>query len=179
MSLLSDFKKGNKTALKQIYLQYHQNVYALALSFTKDAQRAEDFVHDVFVKFWEQRENLSEQHNIESQLIRTAKFYIINQLKRNKLEVATNVETSEEILEETEAENDQNQLYFLNRAIKKLPQQCREIFIMHKLEGLTQKEVANYLKISVKTVENQVAKAISELKKHLLEHPDNNTVPFK
>jgi len=168
MNLLRDFKKGNKTALKQIYLQYHQNVYALALGFTKNAQRSEDFVHDVFVRFWEQRENLSENHNIESQLIRIAKFYIINQMKRNRLEVSSNSKNSEHISEETEVDNEQNQLYFLNNAVKKLPQQCREIFIMHKLEGLTQKEIANYLNISVKTVENQVAKAISELRKHLL-----------
>ena len=168
MNLLSDFKKGKKAALKQIYLQYHQNVYALALNFTNDVQRAEDFVHDVFLRFWEQRRKLSEDHNIESQLIRTAKFYIINQLKSNKWEVACNAQKSENISQEIDIENNENQLHSLNKAIKKLPQHCREIFIMHKLEGLAQKEVADYLNISVKTVENQIAKAISELKRHLI-----------
>ena len=82
--------------------------------------------------------------------------------------MACNAQKSENISQEIDIENNENQLHSLNKAIKKLPQHCREIFIMHKLEGLTQKEVADYLNISVKTVENQIAKAISELKRHLI-----------
>lgn len=52
----------------------------------------------------------------------------------------------------------------INRAIDNLPEKCRQIFILNKIEGLTQKEIAGYLGISVKTVENQVANAIIKLR---------------
>lgn len=52
----------------------------------------------------------------------------------------------------------------LNNAIESLPEKCRQIFILNKIEGLTQKEIANYLDISTKTVENQVANAIIKLR---------------
>lgn len=56
---------------------------------------------------------------------------------------------------------------YLNKAIQKLPARCKEIFILNKIEGLTQKEIAGLLDISVKTVEHQVAKAIHKLRDEL------------
>jgi len=58
-------------------------------------------------------------------------------------------------------------LSLLHKALEKLPEKCRQIFILNKLEGLTQKEIAEYLEISVKTVENQIAIAVSKLREEL------------
>ena len=70
-------------------------------------------------------------------------------------------------LNQNETEDYSPILPYLHKAIEKLPGKCRQIFILNKLEGLTQKEIAEYLGISVKTVENQVAIAVSKLRDEL------------
>ena len=55
----------------------------------------------------------------------------------------------------------------LQEAIDKLPERCREIFVLSKMDEMSNKEIAEYLSISVKTVEIQMTKALSRLRMEL------------
>ncbi|UGU16460.1 sigma-70 family RNA polymerase sigma factor [Sinomicrobium kalidii] len=170
MSLLSDFIKGDKRALERIYVKYYRRIYYLALKFTGDQTEAEDLVHDIFLKFYNTRTGLSDEVTVEAQLVRIAKFYIFDTLKKKKrfypsgtLHLPDNPEPSDD--ENPELQKRQRQKLFM--AMEVLPAKCKEIFTLHKIEGLTRAEIANYKNISVKTVENQLTKAFKILKKQL------------
>ena len=55
----------------------------------------------------------------------------------------------------------------IQQAIERLPERCREVFCLSKLEGLSNKEIAERLGISIKTVENQMTTALKRLRKDL------------
>ncbi|WP_170164483.1 RNA polymerase sigma factor [Sinomicrobium pectinilyticum] len=171
MSLLSDFKKGDKKALERIYRKYYQRIYFLALHFTRAPVEAEDLVHDIFLKFYNTRDRLSDSVTVEAQLVRIARFFILDTLKKKKHLLSADELSLPESREfpETgeEAEIFKAQRQKLLHAIEQLPGRCKEIFTLYKIEGLTRTEIADYKKISVKTVENQISKANKILKKEL------------
>lgn len=168
MDLLVGVKKGNREVLKTVYLQYHTRLYRLALRFTNDTNLAEDFVHDIILKLWKDRRKLSTDIPLEAQIIRIARSQIINTLKKRQFRfsmdsvIHAQAEKYDCPTEETEDPTPLTKVY---AAINQLPDKCRQILTLNKLEGLTQNEIASYLGISVKTVENQIQKAIQTLKK--------------
>ncbi|WP_162558693.1 RNA polymerase sigma factor [Robertkochia solimangrovi] len=168
MQLLNSLKDGDLKALETVYLKYHQRLYHLAKYFVKDDSSASDIVHDIILKLYHHRNKLSTEVTLEAQLIRIAKSYCIDFVKKQYKTILTEV-----ILEDREeigTDSDYNftlKKELLNQAIEILPTECKEIFKLHKLEGLTQKEIANYKSISIKTVENQISKAVKILKEQL------------
>ncbi|MGS2763023.1 RNA polymerase sigma factor [Sinomicrobium sp. M5D2P9] len=171
MSLLSDFKNGDKKALERIYRKYYQRIYLLALHFTKAPVEAEDLVHDIFLKFYNTRARLSDTVTVEAQLVRIARFFILDALKKKKHFLSTDELSLPESQEDPETgeipDIGKTQQQKLLRAIEQLPARCKEIFTLYKIEGLTRTEIADYKNISVKTVENQISKANKILKKEL------------
>lgn len=95
----------------------------------------------------------------------------INYLKKQKkLDIILSEDTDEEIFNQpflpaddlqAEQENLENKL---REAIQQLPARCRLVFTMHRIDGLSHKEIAEELGISTKTIENQITKAMKFLK---------------
>ena len=77
------------------------------------------------------------------------------------------VEFTRDVINSTEENNIETLIEMLNREIKKLPPKCQAIFLLSKKEGLTNHEIADYLDISIKTVEAQITKAFFILKNKL------------
>lgn len=168
MSLLIGLKNGDKKALETIYLKYHNRLFYIAKYFVKDNDTAADIVHDIILKLYNNRHKLATDVTLEAQLIRIAKSYCIDYVKK---QYKTNLTNSEDLLTDTQdLQSNYNLTHkkkLLHHAIEILPTECKEIFKLHKIEGLTQKEIATYKNLAIKTVENQIAKAIKILKKQL------------
>ena len=79
------------------------------------------------------------------------------------MERATDYDTEQKI-GEAELENR------IQTAIQTLPEKCREVFCMNRIEGLKYKEIAEKLNISIKTVENQVSKALKVMRENLSDY---------
>lgn len=84
-----------------------------------------------------------------------------NSIKHERVE---SVESTQEAVMSNELRNS------INDAIEMLPEQCRLVFTLSRYEGMKHQEIANELNISVKTVENQIGKALKHMRVQLKEY---------
>src|SRR6185369_16606748 len=134
-----------------------------------DTQEAEDIVLDTFSKFWTRRENFETLPNIRAFLYISTRNACFNYLKYRRLQNKRQHELAEAWEPEQEENAEQLRvrsevLRLLQTEIEKLPSKCRLVFELTFFEELKPNEIADLLKISVNTVRNQKARALSLLK---------------
>jgi len=141
------------------------------LKYLRDDKAAEDVVQDVFVKFWVKRNDVDRDKNIKSFLFQSTRNRAIEIIRRNKVEskyLGSLQDIDDWQNEDLEEVSDQYILMEkLNNSMRQLPPKCQEVFRMGKLKGLTYREIANTLNISIKTVENQMGRALRLLRQNL------------
>lgn len=153
-----------------LFKEWFQTLTNYAYKLLLDQSSAEDAVQQVFAKVWEKRNQLEIDSSVKSYLFRATYNTCMNELKRNKKlnhfeELAE--KASHFSADETARSSD------LERSIKQglnnLPERCRAIFVLSRYENLKYKEIAQLLDISIKTVENQMGKALKLMRVHLKE----------
>lgn len=161
-----------------LFRRYYKPLRAYAFRFVNDWTAAEDIVQDVFFELWTRRDSIRFNESVNSYLFKAVYSRSINFLKSNlqNNKCSLNEKTECSILDQYIEDHMQNQersllLNELEREIKdfveSLPPQCKKIFILSRTYHLKNHEIANQLCISVKAVEKQITKALSELKLHL------------
>ncbi|WP_455593445.1 RNA polymerase sigma-70 factor [Bacteroides sp.] len=169
-------------AFSGIYDAYFPKLLRFSQTYLIREEEAEHIVQDVFIYLWEHKEVISSLHNLNAYLFTLVRNRCIDYLRkemnredrRGELSEVENKELqlklySLEMFDENRlSEADIEEL--LHQAINKLPDRCREVFIMSRLQNLRYKEIAEKLNISPNTVENQVAIAIRKLKEELKEY---------
>lgn len=169
-NLFQRIAHGDKNAFDELFLFYYTDLCRFALVFIRDKDSSEEMVQRVFVRIWEHRTRLSQPDNIKSYLFKSVYFECLKCLRSQSVR-KKHYENSyfRFINDSTDSHDDDSAqiMPYLNAAIEKLPGRCRQIFILNKLEGMRQKEIAELLDISVKTVETQIAIAIVKLRTEL------------
>jgi RNA polymerase sigma-70 factor (ECF subfamily) len=129
---------------------------------------AENIVQDVFVMLWEKRDVLDIKIGLGSYLFTLVKNKCLDFLRHERVgkEFAREYEAKRIALEQFNYafSSDEDIEKILAAAIHSLPERCREIFIKSRVEGKKYKEIAEELKISVNTVENQMSIALKKLR---------------
>ena len=163
-------KKGDEDAYVYLVTNYHKPLFVYAISLTNDSDIADDIVQNVFLKTWEYRKRLNPDYSIKSFLYKTTYNEFINQHNKRKvisrLELAY-IEGLDEAIDENNSELINKKIAFINEGISILPPKCKETFLLSKKEGLTNIEIAEYLNLSIKTVEGHLTKAYHLLKKNV------------
>lgn len=166
----SRMQQGDKCAFEYFFKTYVDMLYAYAMGFCRDQDVAEDLVQEAFVRFWTMREKLSYSESIYGYLQRTVRNICINQKVRERVEE----KYRQAVLHSDEDEfcwEDDDELEELRRqlleAIDRLPEKCREIFILSCVEGLKYQEVADQLRVSINTVKTQVRFGYKKLRSDL------------
>jgi|SRR6056297_2079991 len=165
--LIQKISKGNKTAFDQLFFKYYKPLYLFALNYCHSAVIAQESVQNTFIKIWKNNESLKDCDNIGKLLFTYTRNEIIDEIRKN------NTRTKYEKLVGPETDSikhsaDQERVKaIIESAIEQLPDKARKIFRMAKKEGLTVHEIAEYLKISPKTVENQLTIAYKKMRKYL------------
>jgi RNA polymerase sigma-70 factor (ECF subfamily) len=153
-----------------MFLQYYEDLCRFAITFLNDGNEAEDVVQKYFMWIWENRKKTILPDNEKAFLFKSVYNACLNHLRNKNTRDRNHLNYFLELkLDKNESaitHTPEIQIH-INKAIEKLPDKCRQIFILNKIEGLTQTEIANYLDISPKTVENQVANAIAKLRVEL------------
>jgi RNA polymerase sigma-70 factor (ECF subfamily) len=162
MSSLSD------EAFEALFKTYYKSLHAYANVILKDGDLAEEIVQAMFLKLWEKRHLLQVQTSIKAYLYKCiyndSLNYIRNQKTKTKYEDFT-VLTMNQHHEPASFQAELGELHQnLSLALNELPEQCRTIFQMSRFEELKYREIAGELGLSVKTVENQIGKALKILR---------------
>ena len=149
---------------------HFKGLHAYAYTIVKDDIMAEEMVQNVFYKLWKNKETIAIDQSVAAYLYRSVYNESLNYLKHLKVRSAyrsfatrtmENINNAAERLKLKELEEK------LDQALKELPEQCRTIFQMSRFEELKYMEIAGKLGISVKTVENQMGKALRLLRASL------------
>lgn len=144
---------------RKLYLPL--GMYALRL--VNDADDAEDIVEESFLRVWETLEEGLKVDSFSAFMYRTVRNKCISFLRSQREFVGT--EEIREVDEETIDTSERDAKIW--KAIDKLPEKCREIFLMSKRDGLSNEEIASELGISISTVKNQISKALGRLREAL------------
>jgi RNA polymerase sigma-70 factor (ECF subfamily) len=167
-SLVQKIQEGDQESFKEFYHLHFFKLYQFAYSFVHLKEASEEIVNDVFVALWMKRSNLSNIANLQVYLYVAIKNASLNYLRKNDLSVPASIDElcvdhfalvadPELLLSQRELQKQ------IREAIEQLPPRCRLIFKLVKEDGLSYKEVAALLDISVKTIDSQLCLALKKL----------------
>lgn len=162
----SSFTLSTTSTIREFETQFRKLYLPLcmyALRIVDNAEDAEDLVADAFMKVWETIGDGVEIDNFSAFIYRTLRNGCISFLRSQRQMVS--LENVPEVNEATVDTSRRDARIW--EAIDRLPDKCREIFLMSKRDGMSQEEIAEELNISVKTVKNQMTKAFSRLRESL------------
>lgn len=179
---MTHFSNTEETVFAKIYTIYFPKLVRFAREYVISTEDAENIVQDLFMYLWERRDLLKSIDNLNAFLFTLIKnrcidFYrhkVLSERKKESLEALQERELrlkmdallqfDEQIFTEKEIED------LLNKAIEHLPEKCRQVFILSRIEGLKHEEIATQLNISVNTVQNHIVTALRKLKVELKDY---------
>ncbi|GAA3575702.1 RNA polymerase sigma-70 factor [Snuella lapsa] len=176
IDFLEKLKKGKLEAYNYLVDEYHHELCVYAGNLTRDIFTAEDIVQNVFLKLWEQREKLNSKFSIKSFLYRSVYHEFINQYRKKVTLTEVEKEYNNRLNTIIEGENTAeitNLIAMVKAEIQHLPPKCKEMFLLSKQEGLTNVEIAQYLKVSTKAVERQMTRAFSIIREKVGKKTDS------
>lgn len=158
---------------EQLFKAHYKALHAYAATILKDVDLAEEVVQQMFLKFWEKRELLAITTSIKAYLYKCVYNDSLNYLKHENVKKKHQdftLLTANTFSEFASAKAELNELEVkLRAALSELPEQCRTIFQLSRFEELKYREIADQLGLSIKTVENQMGKALRILRLKLVD----------
>ncbi|MFY0643451.1 MAG: RNA polymerase sigma-70 factor [Bacteroidia bacterium] len=155
----------NLSYFKAFYEKLQPSLFAFAIYILRSEADAKEIVNDVFVKLWEKRDSLGPfdtdaPKRLKSYAFQATKNAALNHMrKENKQWLQVDADPPEEVTPSSIMEDKEN-VKTLENWLQELPDRCRQVFVMSRIDGLNNREIADLLEISVKTVENQMTKAL-------------------
>jgi len=165
-TLLALLQKDADKAIELLFRQYYSYVCKMVYQVVPEANVAEDLAQDIFFEMWRRKDQI-QVTSIRAYLRRAALNRTLNYLRNRKIkwddeQVLPTLESPDTptsaLVETAELEK------MIDAAIDQLPEKCRMVFVLSRFEELSYQEIADELGISVKTVENQIGKALKYLR---------------
>lgn len=179
LHIFQQIREGDAEAFSRLFDRYYSALCFFAAKYLHDMDQARSLVQQVFVDLWVKREKIEVSASVKSYLYQSVKNRCIDYLRTQKStsEISETIENLSHIpffdlVEEAEL-NDR-----INSSINRLPEKCREIFLLCRFDGLKYAEIAQKLNISVKTVEMQMGIALKKLRESLSDYQMINLLVF-
>ena len=172
---LKRLEKGDEKAYMYLVDTYYDSLFDYAKNLSRDAYRADDIVQNVFIRVWENRGNLKKILTLKPYLFKSVYNEFIT---LNHKDVATTalekkyIEEMDAYLTQEDGDRFERLMDLVKREIDQLPPKCRETFLLSRSEGLSYVEIAQYLKVSQKTVEHHMSNAFRILREKIGEQTD-------
>jgi RNA polymerase sigma-70 factor (ECF subfamily) len=147
------------------------------MQYVKSSEDAHEIVNDTFMVIWEKKDELTLDASLKPLLYTIVRNKSLNVLKKRKIDINELNEGFEVMsadpnpVEIIQAKQTEEAVFAL---IEQLPPKCKQIFVMSRREYLSNKNIAEILEISEKTVENQITIAIKFIKKGLIVKNEKN-----
>jgi len=162
--------QGDRNAFKKLYDQYNRQIYTLAMRMTTDHLLSQDILQDIFLRVWQKLHTFKFESSFFSWLYRLSLNVIMRKTKSNSKHTTGNNEVDvEELLssQKFESSDSINGAIDLERALLKLPEQPRKIFILYVMEGFSHKEIKEIAGISEGASKAHLSRARAVLRKEL------------
>ncbi len=156
---------------KNVFDLHYEALYGYAFSILKEETYTDDILQNIFIKLWQNRESVHPE-TVKAYLYTAVRNECLNQLKHKVVKAGY---AQHQIAGSSGADNnihtEQKELHEkIQDLVNQLPEKCATVFYMCRQLGLSYREVADALGISVKTVENQMSKALKFLRSGLTEY---------
>ncbi|WP_374166616.1 RNA polymerase sigma-70 factor [Arcticibacter sp. MXS-1] len=169
--LLELFRNGDEAAFEELYNRYWAELYASAFKRLRIKEAAEEIVQDLFTSLWTKRDSLVIHTSLQNYLYSSIRYLVFAYFRKQD-----NRKTYEDFVLGGPISGDtstEDRIYLndlernLDQGLRRLPQKCRSVFELSRKQYKTNKEIASFLGISEKTVENHLTKALRTLRLHL------------
>ncbi len=163
----------NELTFKKLFNLHYRELCFHAVRFVRHEAFAEEIVQEVFIRLWEKREEIHISQSIKAYLYKAVRNRCINELKKafQKIHSLDDSGTGPEFISDHEGPHEimttAELERVLNDSLKLLPERCYAVFALSRFSGMTNREIAEELNISVKTVENQITIALRKIRAHL------------
>lgn len=170
--LILGLKRGDHDSYETLFDLYYAKFVNFADAILKDRTVAKDIVQEAFIKIWANRARLDENQSLENYIYVIAKRLILNHIRDNK--PVESLDSDKAQTAQSNVWGGQDLIVIANETrhriqdiISKMPSQRRTVFIMSRSQGMSNKEIADALQISVKTVERHMTLALAELRENI------------
>lgn len=166
---MSALAEGNEKAFDALFVEYYPKVLQFVIRFCHDKSDAENIVQELFMELWIKRERFLKIENLDNYLFISARNAAIHCVKQS---LVCSDEKSACNVQSNYISGDMKLCYeelysFIMSEIDAMPEQRRRVFVMSRVDGLNNSEIAERLCISKRTVETHISLALEQLKKLL------------
>jgi RNA polymerase sigma-70 factor, ECF subfamily len=172
--LILKIRAGDVRSFERVFNLYAENLVRYAATIVKNSDDAEDIVQQLFVAIWDKKGIPDVTGSLKSYLYRSVYNSSLNKLKQVKVRESYAADTTYVSSGLTAAASNtlehKETAKRIEAAIEELPEQCKLIFKMSRLEQLKYQEIADQLGLSVKTVEAQMGKALKHMRMRLKDY---------
>lgn len=170
-------KKGDRDVFEEVFTSHYPSLLLLARKILLDTTAAEDIVHHIFLQLWEKKDALQIRDSLSAYLSTSVRNACLNHLKHVKVkeeyEASFLRKVSDPVLSDTPSALliEKEQVKEIKTWIDELPEKCGRVFRLSRFHSMSNKEIALLLNISVRTVENQIYRAMKILRERVSNSP--------
>ena len=163
---LAAIRDGDHAAFIEVYEQMHAKLFRFFLKRVYFHDTAKDLTQQSFIRLWQYRGSLSSEHALEKQIFIIARGLLINHIKKEATQKKLKADAGRQMTVASEPASDVllERANEVNAAIQTLPPVRKRVIILKTFHGFSNKEIAQQLHISVKTVEDHVTKAFRHIR---------------
>lgn len=160
---------SDKRAFEVIFKTYHQRLHGFASTMVHCPSTSEDIIQTVFLNIWMNRSSWDPPGDVKTYLFRAVKNECLNMIRHDRVVTESlprvrEMFDSAETMEEKEFAGAEKLMILLEEETMNLPAACRTIFLLSRDHGLTYREIADYLDISINTVNTQMGRALKRIR---------------
>ena len=170
--LILGLKKGDHDSYETLFNVYYAKFVNFADAVIRDRDAAKDIVQEAFIRIWLHRENLNENKSLENYIYVIVKRLLMNHIRDSK--DAESIESENVLTMQSGIRGGQDLMLIANETrsriheiVEKMPPQRRTVFTLSRAQGLSNRQIAESLQISVKTVERHMTMALAELRENI------------
>lgn len=179
LELIEDFKNGKQEAFEELISRYEEKVYKLANRFTRNPEDAEEVLQDVFTTVYRKIDGFEGKSSFSSWLYRVTVNAGLMKLRKRRQNRCVHLEDvipeidSSLLVRTPEATNVDEKVFLsemrgaLHNAIQELPEEYRSVYLLRDVDGLTSREVAQVLEVSVPAVKSRLHRSRLMLRRSL------------
>lgn len=168
--ILKDIAAGSSKAFRALYARWEPTLSSFIFQVTRSKVITSEIVQDVFLKIWMTRESLVDVKDFKAYLFVISKNRAINALKKSFADLERMKKYASEVPFNEQLEDDDNeQLTFtlIDEAIDQLSPRQKEIFLLHRHERYSYREISEKLGIGKESVKTHLSLAIKSIKNHI------------